>query len=278
MAERLERQLGPDAKQSLVEASRLAGRPPILKQVRDLPSGANAMLKRRRTPADAYQIHVKKREMVFLDHLVTHEVGHLIRLHQVPEDERYYAASTVENRRHAVEQLAPDLARLMTYGASETAVGKVFEGWYGGVCSQLVSFPADLRIEQWIHDRFPGLRLLQKRSLLREVGRSIPLFLPEVQALTPTSVYHATMSMNAAQAAQVADLYGLPSHLHEPFRRHGFAATGQRLLGNVIDQPDQGHRSDVLATNRWATTLHLHGWLQWLSPSERCEGVEVTTM
>jgi hypothetical protein len=37
----------------------------------------------------------------------------------------------------------------MAVGLPEQALSKVLSAWYEGVCTQLVSFPTDLRIEQW---------------------------------------------------------------------------------------------------------------------------------
>jgi hypothetical protein len=106
------------------------------------------------------------------------------------------------------------IARLGT-GLPADAYAELFEQWYRQVCTQLVGFPADLRIEQWIHDRFSGLRQIQRQSLIQEVHRSFPGFAPEVLALTPPTIFRATMAMNAAQAYHVAELYGLPE-LMEP--------------------------------------------------------------
>jgi hypothetical protein len=140
-----------------------------------------------------------------------------------------------------------------------------FDIWYQGVCTQLASFPADLRIEQWIHDGYPGIREVQRRSLIQEVHRSFPGFAPEVIALTPPTIFRATMAMNAAQAYHVAELYTMPE-LMRPFEVHEFAAMGSLLADLVFKVPDEGHRSDMAATNAWANDLSVAGWLSWATP------------
>lgn len=116
-------------------------------------------------------------------------------------------------------------------------------------------------IEAWIHEWFPGLRAIQERSLFREVGRSIPLFHPEVSKFTPPSFYRLAMAMNVAQAIQVARLYRRP-YLLALFERHGFSTPGQHLSDRVFSQPDEGHQSDREAVTHWANEFGTPGWFE----------------
>jgi len=58
----------------------------------------------------------------------------------------------------------------------------------------------------------------------------------------------------AAQAYHVARLVNRPE-LMEPFKRHELADAGEKLARMVFEAPDQGHRSDIPAANRWAEEL-----------------------
>lgn len=235
------------------------------------------MIKRPSSAGQPFEIHYAKGQDRFLPHLIAHEVGHIVRLYYVPEEERSYAVGTAENRRRAVGQIAAEIVPLIRAGIPEEVLPEIFDTLYRGVVTQLTSFPADLRIEQWIHDRFAGLRQIQRRSLLVEVHRSIPLFRPEVVALTPPTIYRATMAMNAAQAYHVAELYSLPD-LTLPFNVNGLGPIGARLARMVFDAADEGHRSDMAATDAWAQDVNLAGWMQWQSASsERCLGLELET-
>jgi hypothetical protein len=220
------------------------------------------MLRRPISLRRPYEIHFVKGEEQVLEHLVAHEVGHLVRLYQVPEAERVMPSVTPATRLRAIEQLAPELLSLVRNGLPDDALVKLFDVWHQGVCGQLASFPADLRIEAWIHSAFPGLRLVQRKSLIAEVARAIPSFLPAARAFTPPTVYRATMAMNAAQAIHVAQLFATPS-LIEPFERQGFGTRGRHLLGLVLDAEDDGHHSDRQAIDAWARELRLTGWFDW---------------
>src|SRR4051812_21573390 len=113
MTERLQQQLGPDAKKALALARRHAGKAPVLRRVKDLPGEARAMLVRPLIAGRPYEIRVGRGQERFLDHLVAHEVGHLVRLHRVPEEARLLPVGNAETRRIAVEQLSPYLVRLL---------------------------------------------------------------------------------------------------------------------------------------------------------------------
>ncbi len=244
-------------------ARQLTGREPHFKRLKHLPGDTRAMLKRPQAPERPYEIWYARGQERFLPHLVAHEVGHLVRLYAVPEDERLMPASTAASRQRAGERILVDLSQKVDLEQiSITALREAFEVWHQGVCTQLANFPADLRIEQWIHDQYPGLGRIQERSLDVEVHRAIPLLLPEVALATPPTVYRATMAMNAAQAVHFADLYDQPGLLG-PFQATGFHLIGSHLARQVFQAEDAGHRSDMEVVNQWAEDLGLNGWFEW---------------
>jgi hypothetical protein len=265
MSERIPpHQLSTDAQRALRLATRLAGKQPIITRVPTIAGEARARLIRPLQAKRPYEIEFARGQERVLDHLVAHEVGHIERLHRVPEEERLFAVATAQNRRRAAEQIAPEiLARLGRSVPDELLMG-FFEIWYQGVCTQLASFPADLRIEQWVHDSYPGIRELQRRSLIQEVHRSFPGFAPEVIALTPPTIFRATMD-------------GMPE-LVAPFEAHEFAAMGSYLSERVFGAADEGHRSDMAATNDWAQAVTLAGWITWQQPAASGSiGTEINT-
>lgn len=264
MKERLSRQLHPNVQQALREAQRIAGKAPIVKAVETLPHGTNALLKRPAIPGRAYEIHYLRRQERLVDHLIVHEIGHIVRLHRAPDAERLQAAVTPATREYVALQLLDDAVPLLNAGLSPEQVANVIADWHESLATQLANFPADLRIEQWMHDRFPRLRATQERSLVEEVGRSYPLLQPAVAALTPSRVYWPTMAMNAAQAWHVSTLYRRPGLL-TPFAQTNerLVVAGEHLARVVFDAPDRGHRSDMEATERWMGELNLQGWFEW---------------
>jgi hypothetical protein len=64
------------------------------------------------------------------------------------------------------------------------------------------------------------------------------------------------------QAVQVADLFHR-SDLLNPFRQHGLEEPGRRLVELALSPADEGHRSDMAATDAWARELGVSGWFEW---------------
>ncbi len=118
MKERLTRQLHPDVHQALRMAQRLTGREPVIKRVPSLPLDTRARLIRPKFPTRPYEIQYARAQERVLDHLIVHEVGHIVRLHQVPEAERLMPAITQDTRRMVVQQIQGELATLLARGGS----------------------------------------------------------------------------------------------------------------------------------------------------------------
>jgi hypothetical protein len=264
MKERLAHSLHPETQKAMKLAHRLAGKEPRIKRVNDLPHNTRAVLKRPTVPSRPYEILYRKGEEPVLDHLITHEVGHIVRLHRVPEADRLAPFVSRDCRRYAALQLASrdEFVPLLARGLAPETVGDMMMDWHEALAEQVANGPVDLRIEQWVHDQFPGLRKAQERSLTDEVERGYDSFHPLIQDFIPPSIYWPTIAMNAAQAVHVARLYRKPELL-EPYADHRLIDVGEQLVRIVFDASDQGHRSDMAATNRWAQELRLTGWFEW---------------
>ncbi|GEM_PF-962366 len=263
LQERHLKRLGKEVNQQLLPlAQRLTGKRPLIIRRETLDNDVKGLLIAPETDNKPWEIHFLKGQERFLEQIIAHEVGHIVRLFQVPQEERLQPAVSKETGIYVVEQLAPELDQLLEQGFPDEVMPEMFNIWYNSLGSQLASFPADLRIEQWIYSNYPGLMAVQERALTQEVQRAFPLFQPENRLLTPPTIFRAQMAMNAAQAWQVANLYKRPDFL-VPFREHGFLDAGRHLASLVFDAPDQGHRSDMEAVKTWAKELNLEGWFEW---------------
>ena len=256
------------AQQLLPLAEKLTGIRPIIKRTDNLPNDNHGVLRPPEAPNKPWELIYLRGQERFMEHIIANEIGKIVRLYQVPPEERLQMAATPDNAIHALDQLMPELMdMLFKIDLPMTELHEMFNMWHQNLCTQLASYPSDLRIEQWMYSNYPGLRVVQERSLLHQVQRSFPLFEPGHRLLTPPIIFRANMSMNAAQAWQVANLYKRPDILL-PFREHGFIDAGRHLARLVFDAPDEGHRSDIEAVKRWAKVLNLEGWFEW-EPYER---------
>ncbi|MGI8550044.1 MAG: hypothetical protein ACR2PL_04470 [Dehalococcoidia bacterium] len=262
MAERLH-YLHPQTRQVLRLAQQLTDKAIRLREVDHLEGEVNALLRHPTRAGRPFEIVYRSGQDDVLDHLIAHEVGHVVRLYRVPEAERHLAMVQPAHRERAARQLLTEVPDAL-WQLSPTKLADLFIDWHQNVATQVANFPADLRIEQWIHDRYRGLRSVQERSLLREVARNEPLFHPLVRRLTPPTIYQATMAMNAAQAWHMSQLYVRPQ-LMDPFALNRFSDVGKVLAEMVFTASDDGHRSDMVASDIWAAALGLSGWFSWQS-------------
>ncbi len=198
----------------------------------------------------------------FLDHLVAHECGHIIRLFDAPPEERAVTATTGEQRERIVEQLLPDIERLVRSGITAGAIAHVLPIWLSGTIAQLSNTPPDIHIERWIQRAYPELRGVQKRSLADQVTEHALALQPDVREVTPSVLWKASNAMNAALARSVADLCNEPDWLR-PYRGTAAARTADKLLAILDGEGDMGLAGDRRTSERWAKHLGLEGWVTW---------------
>lgn len=147
------------------------------------------------------------------------------------------------------------------------ALGQVLPIWHSGIVAQLANAPADIRIERWLWNSWPGLRDAQEASL-RDQARALQLVLhPSVEVLTPPTIFRASNAMNFAFVRSIGDLLGAPE-LVKPYDRTPAARAGSELLGLLNSEDDSGFMGDRIMTDRWARHLGLSLWFDWRRLSE----------
>src|SRR5690349_2372693 len=112
MKERSLRQFSPSVQKGLQVARRLSGVLPRVRWVDALEGGIHAELVRPPRPGQPYDIVLAREQASIAEHLILHEIGHLVRLHQVPPAERLQALLTPASRAHVAAQLRSELAEL----------------------------------------------------------------------------------------------------------------------------------------------------------------------
>lgn len=145
-----------------------------------------------------------------LSYLVAHECGHLLRLWSVPPGERLVPAVGRTERTIAYGQLLEELPGPVR-SLPEGAVAKLLRMWHDGIVRQVTSFPADIRIEAWLYDCYPRMRGVQVAALVEQLTENEKVLRPEVAALTPRTVYRASILINCAFAQSLALLLDEPA-------------------------------------------------------------------
>ncbi len=201
-------------------------------------------------------------EGMYLDHLVAHECGHILRFSQAQPNEQTVPIMTIARRNDAISQLEPELIDLASRGFPALALIGAVNIWLSGTVAQLSDTPADIRIEEWLFHEYPGLREAQKSSLERQ-SRMLSLVLkPAVVELTPPSLWRASTSMNYALTKAVSRLFSEPSWM-AAYRDAEVTALGDELLAMVDDLPGRGLASERGLSQQWAARLGVSEWLEW---------------
>ena len=145
-------------------------------------------------------------ERRFLDHLIAHGCGHVLRFWRAASFDKLVPVMTGERRARTLRQLMPEFRRLVRSGIPEGAIADVQSIWLSGTISQLSSTPADVYIERWLWQDYPGLRSAQEASLCSQVRTLQLVNRPVVAAFTPEPVWRASNAMNYALVKAVTGL------------------------------------------------------------------------
>jgi hypothetical protein len=185
----------------------------------------------------------------------------------VPFEEQKDFRPDDEKRRYLVSKVG----KLKSYkGQSPELVNEVANRLFTGVLLQLRSFPGELRANKTLRQEFPAIDTQQRAgviSTLRENSQSLD---PKIKAMTPTDIYDANNTMNAACAAFWSREWS-DSSITLPYEASGFLPKGLRLLSVLDNTPDQGGKEDASLIDAWADIFSMRGWYNWTAKTRLTE-------
>jgi hypothetical protein len=211
---------------------------------------------------DRHLVLVDPAESKYLDHLIAHEAGHILRFHSAKAGERVVPVLGGEGWSRALRQLLPEIQELVRRGLPETAIGEVYSVWLTGTVAQLSDTPADIRIERWIWNEFPALRDVQSESLKRQIATLHQVASERVRAVTPTSIWRASNAMNYALIRAVSELLH-DRRLLGPYAGTWAERVGDELFAQAWHSPDLGLVDDQRLSTEWAERLGFSDWFEW---------------
>lgn len=200
-------------------------------------------------------------EVEYLDHIVAHECGHLLRdwpaLQSGSYREMEYTPRTVEAAKRV---LIPEI-RATEY-SPERAERSALR-YVKALLQVLYNMPIDIRIEHWLHNEHTDLIPCQAEHvthLLRESDKPMPHFAPE-------TVRNAHLVFGAAYARAMAPILGDEQRCYTELLISSVPReadhTARRLLQILDEIPDANHESDIQAVDLWAEELGFTGWYAW---------------
>lgn len=195
------------------------------------------------------------------DHLIAHECGHVKLFAEASDSDRIVPNVTENSRRRAIEQLEPEIKLLEQRGLPRSELLKALPFWINGTISQIGSYPADIEIERWLWNAWPGIRKVQESSLREQTRLFRQSLSQEVKAVTPPLIWNVSNSMNGVLVSSYEDLLG-DTNLGLAFRRAGFGRDQFELP--VFANEDALDLSKANVTSKvWAKKLGISEWFEW---------------
>ncbi len=190
-----------------------------------------------------------------LDYFVAYQVGFILRLYEVPADERYDFApnevgkSSLETLLTAGQPLTVDEKDALPHWVSVTLRWALLN---------LRSLPIGMRIDEWLLNEFPDLRdlVIAGMSTQQQLNANVLS-----QRIGKLSVPTHLLAPNAAYALLADRL--LDTTFSAPYGAAGAAEDGRALLGLWDETPRDALRDRELV-DRWAKSLGMSAWYKWI--------------
>ena len=196
------------------------------------------------------------------DYLIAYECGFILRLYANPPAERFEFGHHDAGRAEVLQLLKAPGGLAQTLHLAEPALAQYSGMLYDGLMTELRSLPIGMRIDGWIYDTYPSLREAQSSAINEQQRTNVQVLDPQIRGMTPSKIYTANLSMNAAYALFCDDLYGEGGY-SVAYRTAGFAARGMQLLEqwrSIAPEP----ALDRQLVDAWAQSLGLAKWYRWV--------------
>lgn len=263
----LHHELLPETQRLLADVEQLTGRPVVVRADASVASRGRAIYVVSDPNPDRHLVLYDPNEIRFLDHLVAHEAGHMMHFKEAAPADRRVPVVTNDCRSRALRQLLPELETLVGRGLPPAALADVFPIWLSGTVAQLSDTPSDRRIERSIFEQHPGLRTIQRESLRSQVRTLQMVLRPQVERITPSSVWRASNAMNYVLVREVAALFNEPG-LVRPYLGTPAQRLGEELVSMMADSSVEGLAADREVSEAWAERLGFRTWFEWRNVDE----------
>jgi len=251
----------PATRELIATVENQTGLPIEIRQDPNLKSKGRAMYEVSDPDTSRHLVLVDQDEKRHLDHLVAHEIGHILQFSEMPADKRKLPVVTRNNFVTAASGVASDLARLSQQGFNKDSLNEAVRLWATGLVSQLSDTPTDIAIENGIRNN-EALCLSQRNSLADNALVLARSMRAEVKAFTPPRVFLASNAMNYALTKSNVSFLK-ESWMLRPYRNTEVSRLGDELL-ELMDEIDpynlEGYQK---VTDTWAERLGFDGWYHW---------------
>jgi hypothetical protein len=224
----------------------------------DTPTFAAIKMARKNMPA--HLIFHKKEHNEFVNHLIAHECGHIIRTFLAPAEKRVMPSTDQETKKIAFTEMEDDIKGMSSF-LSVDKIAQVMNLWYTGTVRQVTNFPPDIMIEKWLYEYYPKLRPYQLESIKKQHSEAIQGLKDSVRQLTPAKIFNASNVMNYAFFRIIG--YHIGTNFLTPYNQTPFVRRGKDLAAytsaNYVDNFD----GDISMIGYWTDYFNLSKWYRW---------------
>ena len=205
----------------------------------------------------AHVIRLDPRVQQDADYLVTWECLHVLRLFDIPAEDRFQLSATADGRAEAGRLVATH-HKGSNPPIRPDMLSQLANHLYDGLMLQLRSVPIGLRIDAGLRDEYPTLTEQQRRAIVRQLNDGAKVLGPDVTRTVPPKLRRASLAINAAFASFWSRAWNDPT-IVVPYRAAGFLVDGETLL-HLFDQLSPEPVQDRDLIDAWGKQLGLNGW------------------
>lgn len=245
--------LRPDTLGILQRVETLSGRPVEFKPDSSLTLRATLQLARNGAPAHVLRYRPTNEP---LDYWVAYQVDYLLRLLELPPDERFDFTAT--------GAAAGQVEELLTTGqplndGDKLSIPQFAQMTAHWAMMNLRSYAIGMRIDKWLANEHPDLRELQAAGVDAMQQENLQLLSKRIGSL---SIPVPLLAPVAAYALFADRLLGKVGYAI-PYRAAGVLDLGAELLA-ISDSvsPDTVHDRDLI--DAWAAAIGMTGWYAWI--------------
>ncbi len=231
----------------------LGGRPVEFKPDSSLTLRATLQLARNGAPAHVLRYRPSNDP---LDYWVAYQAGYLLRLLELPPDERFDFAATGTAAAEVQELLAT--GQPLTEG-DKAALAQFAQMTAHWAMMNLRSYAIGMRIDQWLAKDHPALRDLQAAGMDAMQQENLQLLSRRIGSL---SIPLPLMAPVAAYALIADRLLGQSGYAI-PYRAAGVLDLGGELLA-ISDSMASEAAHDRELVDAWAGAIGMSGWYAWI--------------
>jgi len=233
----------------------ISGKPVIIQAEPSLTF--HATIKIAAEDAPAHVLLYKTQLEPELPYFACFESGFAIRSFQLPASDRFDVASTATAHAH-VDRLVKEHFRKKKRLLPPRVTKQLEQQLVNGLGVQLRSMPVGMRVDAWIHDKYPSLRGMQRTAAIRQINEGAAALAPSIRDISPKKVFNASVSMNAAFALFWSQLWG-DETVVTPYKTSGHSKNGEALLA-LLDDVSSMPASDRELIMTWMNKLDVNGW------------------